>query len=287
MNARLTGAQSFNGYILSYNPGEGAVEGDLPSGSYSLALSSYGPQQGFAAVTLHVAGAPLRTAPVTLSPPSSVAVHVQVELSAAAANSAGGAQGLQGQNGQLAVNVRLQPTDYGAGGVAGNSHPGAESDFLIENVPPGTYTASAQLFPGYAAAMSCGGVDLLQHPLEVGVEGVRDPIQITLRDDTGELTGKVTGTDSPGRGTVVLLPLDASGRLSSGFLRPDGSFVANNIPPGNYRLLAGTGQPAQIAYREEQTQRLLANKGQVIAIQPGGKQTADAMWVGDLNGLVP
>ncbi len=281
INARLTGAQVLEDYPFRYNQREGVVEGSLPNGTYSLGLASYGQEQAFANVVLHVSGAPVHTAPVTLSPPGDVTVHVKFELSQ------------ERRNQPSSVSVRLRPEDHGSLGPSDSGLMDANDDLTLHNVQPGMYDVFTDISAGYVAAMTCGGTDLSRHPVTVGAHGLRDPIEITVRDDAGELTGKVnragpSGTaDPPGWGGVVsLVPLEGAGDLRLGTLQSDGSYTIANVPPGSYVLLAGTGDIFQTAYREEQTIHILAAKGKIVSIKVG-KQTADAAWTGDSAGVGP
>ena len=279
INARIAGPQNFNGYTLNYNQRDGAVEGTLPDGTYDVRLAGFGKSAGFASVAVHVAGKPVAASPVALTLPGSVTVHTQWNLSG---NVSGGQEQ---QNPSLYVS--LQSEDRSAGSPSGSSSLG-QADLMLEAVPPGTYTVQANPSTGYVATASCGGVDLLRQSLVVGSSGTSAPIYLTVRNDVSELSGRVTGAEAlPARGgLVVLLPVEGIGKTSSGAIQPDGTYRLQGIPPGSYRLLAGTGEPWQIPYKEEETRRSLESKGSVLLIQSSGQQTADAPWVGDFSELV-
>ena len=280
INARFAGSQNFNGYTLSYNQRDGAVEGALPDGTYDVRLAGFGKNPGFASVVVHVAGKPVTSSPVALTLPESVAIHIQWDLS----GSVSGGQ----EQANPSFFVSLQPEDRSPGGASGSSPPG-QADLTLEAVPPGTYTVQATPSTGYVAAASWGGVDLLRQPLVVGSSGTSAPIYLTVRNDVSELSGRVTGGEAlPARGgLVVLLPMEGIGRMSRSVMQPDGTYRLQGVPPGSYLLLAGTGEPSQLAYKEQETRRSLEGKGRVLLIQSGGQQTADAPWVGDFSELVP
>ncbi len=280
VNARLAGPMGADGYPMHYNQRDGAVEGELPDGDYQVLVSAAGATQGSAVVPVHVAGRPVQTAAATFSPASSIAVHVRFELDA-------------NQKTRLpTLQLWLQSADFSTGGAGGVTRPEAEADaqknFTLNDVQPGTYNVSAHESQGYVAAMSCGGVDLLQHPLVVGPSGVRDPIQVTVRDDGGQLSGKVTAEGLlPSGVSVVVLPLGGASQFHFTFPAADGSFEIKDVAPGTYRVLAGMGFPWQIAYKDEAIMRSLEGKGSVITIDPGGKQTANPSLIGSFDDLVP
>ena len=82
VNARLTGMGYIGSSPLHYDRDERAIEGSLPSGDYTLLLSSAnaGPVQSSATLPIHVESSPVRTGDVVLTPPAAIQVRVHTEF---------------------------------------------------------------------------------------------------------------------------------------------------------------------------------------------------------------
>jgi hypothetical protein len=278
VNARLTDDNAFTGFQLGYNSRDGAVEGSLPNGHYSLLLSGYVPQQTFALMPLNVDGAPVRTAAVALAPAGKILVRIRTQFTqqASGAQNAGGVISFSGATN----NARTMPlvqlllrSEDSAGGYSGNSNLAPNSDeVVLQNIQPGSYFVHPQSFRGYVASMTSGGVDLLQHPLVITSAGTADPIDVTLRDDTATLTGTVTtASDQP--------PQNA--RFSRSFAGPDGKFTVTNLVPGSYRVLAFRSMQRQIPYRDPEAMHQYDGKGSTITAAPGQQVTVAVSLLDD------
>ena len=268
---RVEGQDRTPGFALGYNVGEGAVRGALPNGSYTLLLASYGAQPLFASVPIHVEGAAVKTAMVTLVPEPRIPVRVRRELT-------------QNRNsGALQMMMYLRP-DGDAGAFAnGNNQPGLGDEFFIENVQPGRYTAQANVGLGYVAAMSSGGVDLLRNPLVISGSGTAEPIGIAIRDDGGMVSGKVTKPDGAGPMPhfVLQLPDGAGAQLCQGYAGHDGTFTIGNVPPGSYRVFAVDAPGMQLPYRDPQAMRAYRGKGANVTVTAGATVQVDAPALDD------
>jgi hypothetical protein len=289
-NVRLVGMDAFNGYRLAYNRRDVAVEGSLPNGSYTLLLSGFGNQPSVASVSIHVSGAPFVSAPVALSPSSSIPVRVRTEFTQSQTSTTqyGRMQGFArinpgGQNGDQTpqapppVQLLLRPTEGGVGGFTGISRPDQNGNLVLENVQPGRYQVHAQPMRGYVASMTSGTTNLFQQPLSISSNGTADPIDVTLRDDGATLTGtvKTTSDPLPQRYFIFLLPTDGAAQFSQGFAGSDGKFTMSNVAPGSYRVIALQTPNIQIPYRDAEAMRHLDGKGSIISVSPGQSLTVD------------
>lgn len=272
---QVAGPQRFTGAQLSYNARDGAIEGSLPDGSYTLIIFTFGQQQqqGFARVPIQVAGAPVHAGPVTLAPPGSVEVHVNTEFT--------------GEQASVPVNTRvsLRDDDFGMGFAQGGSGPGHEDEFTLQNVRSGQYHVEVYPSHGYVAALTSGGTDLLREPLVVSASGTAPEIEVTLRDDGATVTGRVNAGDDPvpSRSFVELIPDGDDGQFATSFAGADGKFTFQNVPPGTYRLLATTERALQIPYRDPEAMRGYDGKGSTITVSAGQSMSSDAPLV-DLDG---
>ena len=258
------------GYSLGWNARDGAVEGSLPSGAYAVLLTSQGPQSSFARVPVDVAEAAVQHAPVTLAPAAAIPIRVHLNLTEAESGEGGfGFIGNPANMPTLAspVDVDLLPVEAGGRSVSSRRQTG--DDPVLENVGPGAYVVHARSIRGYVASASSGGIDLLQQPLVVGEGGSADPIDVTVRNDSGTLTGEVDmGADPTLRFVPVLLvAADGSGHSVQGYAQRDGKLSVRNIPPGTYRAYAtGQQQVQQLPYRDAAAMKVYERQGTLVTL---------------------
>jgi len=270
VNVRVLSGGGFNGFALGFNVRTQAVEGTLPNGAYTLLITRFGPQPVISAlVSIQVAGGPLRTGPVALSPAASIPVHIHPELTQQ-----------QGSN-QRYLNIFLRPEEPGTAGATIRPNPETPDELTIENVLPGRYFLETMpSSSGYAASITSGNVNLLEQPLVVSAGAQPDPIEVVLRDDFATLTGSVTGlSGAPPRNCfVLLLPTGSSGQIRQG-MAYNGSFKLNAVSPGTYLLIA-TPQVAQdIPYRDPDAMQAYAGIGATVILTSGQQARADAPFV--------
>lgn len=167
---------------------------------------------------------------------------------------------------------------------------------VIEGAPAGNYWVRVNSSRGYPASIRSGNLDLQHQPLVVGAGGTASPIEITMRDDTAEISGTVEGVTPTARGPVsamaavqgwasytssagqaaahiYCIPLaDSSGQLTEIWVSPDGSFVSQGLPPGAYRLLAFDREQHELEYRNPEALRTYDSKGPVVRVVGGQKE---------------
>jgi hypothetical protein len=118
--------------------------------------------------------------------------------------------------------------------------------FTIPDVVPGEYRLFASA-PGWAMSSAMlSGEDVLDQPFEVGAGRNISGIVFTLTDRVTELSGSVV--DDKGQPaveqTVVLFAEDPkywqpnSRRIRPARVMPDGKYLFQHVPPGEYRLAA-------------------------------------------------
>jgi hypothetical protein len=282
-----------SGYELEYAPKDNAVEGWLPDGHYVVAAAAGGPQPLSAVVAINVAGGPVVSKPVTLAPVGKIMVRVHNEMTRPApAEPAQGAEAPDGtagdgppiaergnQRGLTSIFLIPEANDGIQTGSNGD-------DLTLQGVDPGRYTVRTALNRGYVAAMSSGGVDLLQQPLVVNDHGSAAPIDVTLRDDTASVKGTILpgGAPLPEFTSLFFLPADMSGQMHQGFARADGKFSVDDLAPGRYRVLAFPGRVRALPYREADAMQPLEGKG--VDLQAGPNQALE-IDVPLLSGTLP
>jgi hypothetical protein len=166
---------------------------------------------------------------------------------------------------------------------------GTNDDSLVLDLAPGKYWLRVTPFRGYVASASMGGTDLLREPLVV-VPGAATPIEITMCDDTAELSGSLLGVtpttvDASHSGTPGFLDCspvaDNPGRLLEFSAFSDGKFDVQGVAPGVYRVIAFSRQRRDIPYRDPEAMKAYENKGQVVHFAPGQKVTLQLQVVAD------
>jgi hypothetical protein len=231
-----------------------------------------------------VAGAAVRTIPLTLGPSGEIPVVVREEFTTETANAAssrGGGIAIDDGRRNPRVNVYLQQIGSFRQ-VRGTPVGGESEDLVLRGVPEGTYRMVVQPTWGYVASLQSHGTDLMRRPLVVGPGGNSDPIEVTLRDDnkatvTGtiaEWTAPADGANRGAFGTLVsLVPLDdLLGRSEMIAGSMDGTFTLNNVPPGEYLALASHGQ-VNLEFRDEEAMKRYAGKGTRVTVTAGAQKT--------------
>jgi hypothetical protein len=279
------------GWSLGYDPREQTIEGMLPSGNYTVELGSFGEEGATGILNFSVKGRPSEGSTLVMVPNTSVNVNVREEFQKEQSNFAE-AKGLIGDtiNGRRLGNLRVilhplrddvrnvqQPQAFPALGPDGHA-------LTIENVKPGQYRVEVIAERGYAASVESGGVDLKRQPLVVELGATVAPIEVTLRDDGGEVDGTIEEATGAGEGSeqaggkpldryAYVLPLngnDVVGALKSYVARND-TFTVPQLAPGDYLVVAVDSQLEQSPIGNEEKMKALQSSGQVIHLEAGAK----------------
>jgi len=289
------------GFSLAYSPDVGAIMGSLPDGAYQVEGFSYPPVPASGVVNITVKGAAIQ-ASMVMVPNRSIRVNVAQEFTSsddsAKPEFVSGRVRLQLSNNY--VNVSLEPlNDFTSRQAVMARVPNSkETGMVLENVQPGSYRVRLDSARGYVASATSGGVDLLRHPLVVGFGNSNSPIEITLHDDTAEISGTIEGiggpankgdnsetpasqssvqtwlrANSPFSIQVYCIPLpDSTGQFKQGWASPDGTFTLPQLAPGAYRILAFDSAPEGLEYDNPDAMAAYDSKGQVVSLTPGQKE---------------
>ena len=299
------------GFSLGYNNSDHAIEGMLPDGTYTIEASRFGPNGVTGLQTISIKGAPIDGPSMTLVSNTSIPVNVKEEFTSAD-NPGSMTWNINGRNTVIKgprryLSVTLEPADdFGVGPQVSLRDPRRADDALvIEDAPAGSYWVRVNSSRGYPASIRSGNLDLQHQPLVVGAGGTASPIEITMRDDTAEISGTVEGVTPPAPGPVnaggaagaggasadargwtfyaplggqaaahiYCIPLaDSSGQLTEIWVSPDGSFVSQGLAPGAYRLLAFDREQHELEYRNPEALRTYDSKGPVVRVAGGQKE---------------
>ena len=282
------------GYSLGYNTADGLIEGSLPDGTYTVQVTTQGPNAMAGMLNITVRGAALSGPAITLVPNSSIAVSVKEEFQHADTVPQGitiisGSRPVP-ENGRRPnyLQVTLLPAEeFGFAPSASLRPPTGPEDesLIIENVQPGRYRVHVNTSIGFVSSITSGGTDLQRQPLVVGPGGATPPIEITVRDDGAQVEGTIEGTtstevrragfNSPGQllGNVYFVPVaDSGGQFSEAWVSQDGKFQLQQLPPGAYRVLAFDRQQPDLEYASDEVMGQYDSKTKVIRVVPGQKE---------------
>jgi hypothetical protein len=210
----------------------GKFEGKIPAGSYAVSAETSDGKD----LVAPGAGVMIRADEGDLKLPLSAPVTISVEV-VKEQRGGGSERRIAMQNPGLIL--QLDPVSQIRRGaiVWGGGQAGG-----IPNVAPGTYRLDIKTNGGWwVKSAESGGVDLLNDDLTV-VEGERPaPIEVTMRDGAGIVTGTVTAAGDSLRVLVLLVQPHGSRNLVRTAMATQGNFTIADVPPGDYTILALDG----------------------------------------------
>lgn len=288
------------GYSLGYEAQNQRIEGLLPHGNYLVEALTPGQNSASGAVHLSVAGAPAEGPSLTLTPNSSISVHVVEEFTSTGWRGSGtwgvGGRSIPVHGPRLYLQISAETADdFGQQGGAGLRPPtGANDDLLfLENLAPGRYWLRLHSSRGYVAAATMGGVDVLHEPFTV-VPGSSTPIEVTMRDDNAEIEGTIAGVSATAPATAIAayvgrpaqsayvycVPVsDSPGQFLELSASSDGKFDYRMVAPGTYRVLAFKNPQPNLPYRDAEAMKAYDTKGQVVHLSAGQKTSVQVQII--------
>jgi hypothetical protein len=151
-------------------------------------------------------------------------------------------------------------------------HPGLFHFFVDqENMPEGWYVSS----------VTSGGRDVLRDGLEV-TGAILNPIEITVANDGAEIQGVARDGDGalvPDARIVLIPPVNRRGAFASfpvAVADQSGTFVLEDVPPGEYRVLAlevPGGRESDPSWDAPEFLREFELRGQLLTVDPGAQLT--------------
>jgi hypothetical protein len=278
------------GYSLGYDPGEEVIQGLLPDGNYEVHVATYGQEGTTGATRISVHGVPLVGPTITLLPNASVAVKIREELQhpeAMTITTVDGPVISENERRLSYLSLRLLPAGgLGFEGVGSPGPPKSSNDdsLVIENVQPGRYRVKATSGVGFVSSITAEGKDLRRQLLEVNAGGAMTQIEITIRDDGAEVEGtvevatsngaQVRAVSSPGQpvGVYFVPEKDGTGQFRVVWLSLGGKFQLQQLPPGDYRVLAFDRVREDLEYASEDVLRQYDSRSQMIHVVAGQKE---------------
>ena len=267
-------------YAASYIKDKQQIEALLPTGNYTLRVSSGQQMDGKAGarsrgsfwmgeLALGVEARAL-SASLTLLPTRFAPVEVSVQH---------GATLPQGGVGGNLMLLAAPAEDFLGDMVsefAAGTYPGP---LPVSPTPAGRFwlrtTTSARGL--CEVSLTAGGASMAREPVRIEPGSGTPPIQLALRDDCARLTLQLPGLPATSQGgeepyyTAYIVPdFDSATNLLPVTLRPsnDGAATIDRLTPGSYRVYVFPG-PYALEYRNADALAALSVRPQTITLSPG------------------
>jgi hypothetical protein len=273
-------------FELGLNSNEQRIEGMLPAGSYTVQATTYGLNSVSGSVSIRVSDAPVQGPTLVLAPNTNIPIQVKEEFGDSSSNSStswsDGKHTFALRGPRVYLQVRIESLDEiePHGAALRPTTPPDDQSLALEGVPPGRYWLRVSTSRGYIASATMGSLDLLHQPFTVS-SGSSAAIEITMRDDGGELEGTISSSgqqsSAPGSGSgrrafVYCVPLpESAGQFQPLVVSEDGKFNAQMMAPGDYRILAFSVQQPNLPYRDAEAMKAYESQGQVVHLSAGQK----------------
>ena len=275
---------------MPMNPQQGTYETNLPNGHYSAEIRSQGKTQTYGRVDFQVAGGPVVGLSLVELPLHSIAVEIHKEFTANKNEQVQTVRlGDSGNDSGPGLNLNLFPVDasmnFGSGGQLHRAAGSADDTlYELDSVTPGRFRVQIAAYRGYVASVRSGDVDLARDPLVIGAGDTTPPIEITLRDDGGSISGKVRTASLGGSGSgqdvgemvmawaYAVPQFPNSAQIPSSAASEGANLSFGNLAPGSYRVVA-FDQPQDIDLDDAQDLARLTAGGQTVTVEAGGTTT--------------
>jgi hypothetical protein len=263
------------GLPVHYDAREQVIHANIPNGTWELQGRGFGRTMSWGQTEIAMAGAPVSVA-VNMAEVPQIPVNVERVVTQSTTTQSGGPD-----LGLVPVPADGVGNSVG-GGLTEVTGPNGRANFL-RLAGPGRFWIQARPFWGfYVSSITSGGTDLASNPLIVTPGGSISPINVTLRDDGGSITGQVqsaqtsaaTAGDTPVI-TVYAIPLFPSAQsIPEATAGADGTFAIKYLAPGSYRVVACDATP-EIDDHTPEGLAAWTGKGQTVTVEANG--TAQAM----------
>ncbi len=249
----------------------GLVHANVPSGAWTLEARVYGRGQSWGRTDFQVTGAPVTFA-ISIVPIPHIPVIIHREFTAS-----NGGQPVESGAG---ISLALSAEDAIAGGMGaggGLRRAGDGSSWELMVFAAGRFWVMANPYPpAYISSITMGGTNLASNPVVVSPGSSLAPIEVTLRDDVGNIAGQI---NQPAGGNTVgeekqvwvyAIPLFPSSASVQDLMPNDnGQFSFYHVAPGSYRVVACDTQQDIDAHSPE-GMAAWAGKGSTVTVDANG-----------------
>lgn len=236
-------------------------EGKVPAGTYEVSgPTSNGLQMSTPGASVVISG-DNPDVRVAMEPMTNIPVEFSIET-----GPAGVERSVRTENSLTAVVINLISTGASRHGM--NYWGAPPRGFL--NVTPGVYTLQIDAYnEWWVRSAKRGGIDLLSDDLAV-VDGAQAPIEITVRNDGGTVSGTVTPS-----GNVSVFVVQQRGKknyVKMGMAQ--GNFTIAGVPPGDYEVVA-IEHGEQIEYMNPEVLNPYLSSAEHISVGRNGRSTVN------------
>jgi hypothetical protein len=272
------------GVTTRWNQQRGAVESVLPNGSYTTDVRSIGGDTVLRGhLDFRVADGPAQGLTVGVGPQHEVQVEIRKDFTVAQNGQGEGVAFTPANDNGPGVYLSLIPADgtLEGGGGGGLRHPDGSNDnslYEMDVSRPGRYWVQASAAEGYVSSISSGGVDLAHEPLSVGASFSAAPIEITLRNDAGQIECAFDTPAGAEDGSAVgmtarifayAIPLFPNpARTPQISTQGAGQVIFPNLAPGRYLVVAFDANQ-EIDRDDAQGIARLSALGHTVTVQAG------------------
>jgi len=145
----------------------------------------------------------------------------------------------------------------------------------IPNVAPGTYRLEINTNgEWWVKSAQSGNVDLLSDDLTLSEGEQPEPIEVTLRDGAGTVSGTVTTAGNPDRVLVLLVQPHGTRNIVHAARAMQGYFAIPGIPPGDYVIVALDGGD-QLEYADPEILNPYLSDAEHITLPPHATVTVN------------
>ncbi len=288
-NFQLLGEDGTAGqFAMRWFPQTHRVSATVPDGQYSLIAEAAGQMPLFGRADFQVNGAAVTGVNVTVLPllPIAVNVHRSFVLAPtriydrvqgiASLPSSGRTQLTLEQNPGISINLEAADGHSNSGGLL-QIQPGSTDNANLQllQVQPGRYWVQVYAQEGYVSAISSGGVDLAREPLVVGPGGATQPIDITVRNDAGQISCTVhsSAAQSGTIGQAFVYAISTSPLIQQApqtGMPLNAEAVLQQVPPGTYRVIA-LDQSINLDDVEKEEMDRYLSRSKTVTVEASGK----------------
>ena len=284
-------------FSTEWNSRKALAEVYLPAGQYYAEARSQGQINGYGRLDFRVGGAAVTGLSMMLLPSRPISVEIHKEFIATSGplerSPLGVVTGQISNQNNPGLNITLIAADSAISDMAGGglSQPPGSGDpslFQLDNAIPGRYWVLTYPNEGYVSSITSGGSDLSRQPLVVGPGNSTAPIQVTLRNNTGQIQCTVSAPSAaepvsdatapgaagaaPGEVKTIFLYAIPTTQTSSQIPQTQGqgseSITFPNLAPGTYRVVA-YDRYQQINLSDPQQLAEISSRGQTVTVSPG------------------
>ena len=145
----------------------------------------------------------------------------------------------------------------------------------IPNVAPGTYRLEINTNgEWWVKSAQSGNVDLLSDDLTLSEGEQPEPIEVTLRDGAGTVSGTVTPAGNPDRVLVLLVQPYGARNIVHAARPMQGYFAIPGIPPGDYEIVALDGGN-QLEYADPEILNPYLSDAEHVTVRPQATVTVN------------